>query len=292
MSAAFDTVVIVDWSASATPSPARESADAIWISMCNGLGQSTRYHRTRTGAEAALTQMLAHEIRAGRRVLAGFDFPFGYPAGFAQTLTQSATPLALWNWLAEVVTDGPDNRNNRFHVAQDINRRFTAAGPFWGRPAGLNLPDLPATKAVDYPGLGFGERRLVEKAVPRAQPVWKLYTTGAVGSQSLMGLPMLSRLVARFGAAVWPFDAIDAPLVLAEVYPSLLDHAVQTAMQQGEIKDAAQVRLLAQALWQMARDGNLAAILADVPVEACTEEGWILGAGHQATLLGAIGHPA
>ncbi len=285
----FDSVIVVDWSASATPSPAKFSADAIWIGVRNALGQSTRYHRTRAQAEAALVQVLHHELKAGRRVLAGFDFPFGYPDGFAAALTGTTAPHAVWEWLADAVSDGPNNQNNRFLVAQDINRRFAAAGPFWGRPAALNLPDLPATKMVDYPGLGFAERRLVETRVPRAQPVWKLFTTGAVGSQSLMGLPMISRLVARFGASVWPFEPLEAPLVLAEVYPSLMDPAVRTAVQQGEIKDAAQVRLLAQALWQMGRDGSLPAVLRDVPDAACAEEGWILGAGHQATMLTVIG---
>ena len=53
----------------------------------------------------------------------------------------------------------------------------------------------------------------------------------------------------------------------------------------GHVKDAAQVRLLAQALWALSTRGGLAALL-DVPAQ--TEEGWILGAGHVTALEGAL----
>ena len=89
----------------------------------------------------------------------------------------------------------------------------------------MNLPDLPAKKTVDYAALGLKERRAVEVLVPRAQAVWKLYTTGAAGSQGLMGQPMIHRLTQRPGVAVWPFDA-PGPITLAEVYPSLIAAAV------------------------------------------------------------------
>jgi molybdopterin-guanine dinucleotide biosynthesis adapter protein len=55
------------------------------------------------------------------------------------------------------------------------------------------------------------------------------------------------------------------------------------------IKDRAQVRLLAQSLWRLARDGGLDPILADVPDwPGRGDEGWILGAGHAAELIGAL----
>lgn len=46
--------------------------------------------------------------------------------------------------------------------------------------------------------------------MPRAQAVWKLYTTGAAGSQGLMGQAMLHRLAQLPGVAVRPFDRADA----------------------------------------------------------------------------------
>ena len=282
----FDTVIVVDWSAANVPSPARPSADAIWIGCAREGGCDVAYHRTRAAAEAAIVQILDAEMQAGQRVLLGFDFPLGYPQGFAKRLTGQDGARAVWNWLEVHLTDGPDNRSNRFELAAGINAQFGGAGPFWGRPANLNLAALPARKLVDYDGLGLSERRQVERVVPRAQPVWKLYTTGSVGSQALTGLPMIARLARRVGAAVWPFDAPDKPLVLAEIYPSLLAQKVALAVAAGEIKDAAQVRLLAQSLRKLSVSGGLSALL-DVPPHA--DEGWILGAGHSAVLGEALG---
>jgi molybdopterin-guanine dinucleotide biosynthesis protein B len=149
------------------------------------------------------------------------------------------------------------------------------------------LPHLPETKDVDYAALGLAERRRVEGAVPRAQPVWKLYTTGSVGGQALTGLPVIARLARRPGCAVWPFDAPTAPLVLAEVYPSLIDPAL--ARLPSGIKDEAQVRLLARALFRMSQAGSLSAMLASPPDwPGRAEEGWILGAGAAMALLEAL----
>jgi molybdopterin-guanine dinucleotide biosynthesis adapter protein len=280
----FDTVIIVDWSAANVPSPTKPSADAIWIGvMRDGVPEAT-YHRTRTLAEAAITQLLDTEVAAGRRVLLGCDFPMGFPAGFAGRLTGFRDASAVWEWLAGQITDAADNRNNRFDVAAAINARMGGGGPFWGRPAGLDLPALPPTKAVDYALLALPERRAVEMKVPKAQPVWKLFTTGSVGSQTLMGLPMIHRLAQRPDVAVWPFDLRDVPVVVAEIYPSLLASAV--AKDDDAIKDRTQVRLLATALWRLAQKGRLIPFF-DVP-EVAREEGWILGAGHAALLAKAL----
>lgn len=281
----FDTVIVVDWSAANVPSPAKASADAIWMGVARGGDADVSYHRTRALAETALVGVLDAEAAAGRRVLAGFDFPFGYPAGFAMRLTGTPKARAVWDWFEANLDVGADNRSNRFELAAGINARFGSAGPFWGRPAGLDLPTLPARKLVDYVALGLAERRVVDDMVPRAQPVWKLYTTGSVGSQTLTGLPMIARLARRRGCKVWPFDDAKGELVLAEVYPSLLAQDVALAVAGGEIKDAAQVRLLALALWALSSQGRLGALL-DVPAQA--EEGWILGAGHKAALEGAL----
>jgi molybdopterin-guanine dinucleotide biosynthesis protein B len=282
----FDTVVVVDWSSSGTPSPARPSADAIWIGVAGASGVTSQYLRTRAAAEAMLTGLLDAEAAAGRRVLAGFDFPFGYPAGFAARLTGMSGARAVWRWLAERVEDGPDNRNNRFHVADTANRSLGGTGPFWGRPRSLPLPGLPERKLADYDALGLAERRRVDLAVPRAQPGWKLYTAGSAGGQSLTGLPVIHRLSQRRGARVWPFDRIDgATLVLAEVYPSLLEAEVRAQTRPGSIKDDLQVRLLAQALFALSRSGTLGLLLNDVPEwPGRSDEGWILGAGQDARL--------
>ncbi len=280
----FDRILIVDWSAASAPSPAKPAADAIWIGCADGAGLSASYHRTRAAAEADLRAQILAAQAQGLRLLIGCDFPFGYPAGFAAALTGQADARAVWQYLVGHIQDGADNANNRFDLANAINSRF-ASGPFWGRPAARDLPHLPARKTVDYSALPFAERRAIDRAVPSAQPVWKLYTTGSVGSQSLMGLPMIARLAALRGVSVWPFDATLSDVVLAEVYPSLLSPAVQRALAQDQraIKDAVQVRLLAQAFLRQPAD--VWAQMLALPAAIAREEGWILGAGF-AGLLG------
>lgn len=285
MTAVFDRVVVADWSSAAAPSPPRESADAIWIGVSDAGGTTARYCRTRAEAETVLRELIANQP-TGARLLIGFDFPMGYPAGFAARLTGSAQARAVWNWLARHIRDDGRNANNRFAVADAINWRLGGRGPFWGRPAGAGLAFLPARKEVDYAALGLNERRQVEQLVPGAQPVWKCYTTGSVGGQALVGLPLIDRLAALPGVAVWPFDPPGSPVVLAEVYPSLLRRPVRAA---GDpIRDRAQVSLLSRALFRLSRDGGLQALLDAPRPPAAAEEGWILGAGHVAALEAAL----
>ncbi len=289
MHSVFDTVVVVDWSASATPSPARPSPNAIWIGIAREGSDETLYCRTRAEAEARVTALLDAEHLAGRRTLAGFDFPFGYPEGFARRLTGKDGAAQVWHWLARQITDGPNNHNDRFHLADGINARLSGRGPFWGRPRSLPLPHLPETRAVDYAALALAERRRVETIVPRAQSVWKLYTTGSVGGQALTGLPLIARLSQRPHTGVWPFDPPGAALVLAEVYPSLINAAVVAEGGPASIKDEQQVRLLARALWRLSETGQLARLLDDPPDwPGRADEGWILGAGHTETLMQAL----
>ena len=75
-----------------------------------------------------------------------------------------------------------------------------------------------------------------------------------------------------------------ADIVLAEVYPSLIDGAVKARAWPGEIPDAAQVRVLAQAFSGLG-PGRLDAMLR----EGDREEGWIAGLGHEAELIAALG---
>ncbi len=301
MSRLFDTIVIVDWSASAAPSPAKPSADAIWFAVARGGSVAPPvYCRTRAEAMARLADLLAAEVAEGRRALAGFDFPFGWPQGFAAGVTGRAEALAVWDWLAAAVRDGPDNANNRFAVAERLNALFPGVGPFWGRPATAPHAGVPERGTLRH-GHGLPERRLAEARAPGAQPCWKLYTTGSVGSQALLGVAALARLRAdprlTGAVAVWRFetgfDAGSAPVTLAEVYPSLLAAAV-AARDPGEIKDAAQVRLLAERFAALDAAGRLGALFAADPAlsdgeraVAAREEGWILGVGANPLRLAA-----
>ncbi|SDX84668.1 gephyrin-like molybdotransferase Glp [Citreimonas salinaria] len=277
----FDLCVVVDWSARSTPSPARDSADSIWIGAAGRDGVTCHYRRTRMSAMATLESIFDEALSKGQRVLAGFDFPFAYPRGFAQAIAGTDDPLALWSALADRIQDAPDNANNRFAVAADINRRFSGNGPYWGRPTTLGLPDLPANKAGYLNP--FAEKRGCERA-KGAQPTWKLTGVGSVGSQALLGVPRLQALRQRYGdqLAVRPFEDRDAPITLVEVFPSLIADTIAALAEPDEIKDRAQVRVLAGALHALPGETLDAMTREGDPVE-----GWILGLGHEATLTDA-----
>jgi hypothetical protein len=77
----FDTIIVADWSARSTPTPARPGKDAIFLGLCRDRYVATLYQRTRFQAMRSLVGLIDGEMRAGRRVLAAFDFPFAYPPG-------------------------------------------------------------------------------------------------------------------------------------------------------------------------------------------------------------------
>jgi hypothetical protein len=284
----FDRVIVVDWSAANLPTSPTNRANAVWIGCCDAEGGVEWHHRTRAGAEAQLTTLIDTARAMGVRLLIGFDFAMGYPAGFAARLTGEARAEAVWRWLSRTVTD-VDNRNNRFDVATRINAAFPEGpGPFWSYPIGQSWPGLPFRRSgIDYALLGLAETRAAEAAVRGAKSPWMLFNPGSVGSQSLLGLPMIHRLSQLPKVAVWPFSAPDAAVVLAEVYPSLLAGPVAIlANGEGLTADQAQVRLLSRALYKLAQADRLAPLF-DTPPEAA-EEGWILGAGHAALLAEAL----
>lgn len=281
---AFDTIAIVDWSAGKR-APARPSKDAIWIGVVReGAEQEPVYCRSRIEAEGWLAGFLDAEAQAGRRVLIGFDFPFGYPSGFVRHVTGSDDPLVFWDWLEARITDSEAGENNRFDVASEINRLFEGPGPFWGKPSEEGWPDVPYRKVgVSYDS--FAERRACDLAAKASSSCFQLFFNPTVGSQALMGLPMLARLRRRAGVSVWPFqDWSEAQTVLVEIWPGLIEPAVKEVQSEG-IRDAVQVRLLARALAGLSSE-RLIELLADVGPEA-KEEAWILGAGHTETLTSA-----
>jgi len=220
----------------------------------------------------------------------GFDFAFGYPA-------DAGLPggRALCARLGGLVRDEPDGANNRFQVAGILNREIQAAfgggfdGPFWGHPAGHAYPDLSPTRPRPFPPR-ISDGRLVERrlAARRIQSPWKLFTRGAVGSQTLLGLPAVHRLLTDATLAprtrLWPFEtrwdaAVEADsIVLAELWPSLVDCGTQPY----PIKDACQVAAVRD--WALDAPVALARSLARPPDltdeeerTARAREGWIVG---------------
>jgi len=278
----FDTVIMVDWSGGNDRGLAPK-ADAIWIGVHRaGVVEEPVYLRNRQLAEQWIIAFFEAELAAGRQVLAGFDFPFGYPSGFCRAVTGQDDPLVLWDWFEARVEDTPGT-NNRFDLAGAINRAIGGgAGPFWANGLKRDIDGLPRRKD-DYAN-PFRDRRACESRAKGALTCWQMAGAGAVGSQVFMGLPVLARLRRRFGkaVAVWPFEALNAPIAVVEIWPSL---TVGTAPA-GMIKDAWQVAEVSRAISAL-DDETLAQIL-DV---AAPEEGWIFGLGFEDRLQQALPAP-
>lgn len=139
----FDAYIFIDWSAASGPQSRQPTANAVWVGeFVPGLHyQQETYHRTRKGGIAHVTSVLEDHVKERRRVLVGFDFPYGYPAGFASALTlpvSSQSWLAVWAELADRVQDTGNNISNRFVAAGEVNTimRNGNPGPFWGVSSG------------------------------------------------------------------------------------------------------------------------------------------------------------
>jgi hypothetical protein len=266
-----------------------------WCSVdVDGRGERVSNPATRAAAAAELRTLLAE----GGRVLVGWDFPLGYPAGFAAALglTESALTdrawLATWSLLASSLHDGPDNRNDRFALAAALNARVgPGPGPFWGCPPSVAGPHLSPRKAPGFPHHGLAELRECERRVVAAgrwlSSPWQLLGAGSVGSQALTGIPVVHRLLHEPPAPseVWPLTTgltLDPTagradvVVHAEVWPS----ALRSAPEPGQVRDEAQVRATARHLAALGRRSELATAFApapDDPDAVVAEEGWILG---------------
>ncbi len=216
----FERYVAIDWSANNAP---KTGSDSIWscVGSCAPGDVLATNHATRRSAESWLVDTLVAAVAAGDRVLVGMDFPYGYPAGFAAALGLDGDPWrATWRYLTRLVIDDSRNRSNRFEVASDINLRLGDLAPFWGRPQHQQIPHLPSRKEVNYKDAhhigGVAEWRHVEQLLrqrgAQPQPAWKLAYTGSVGSQTLLGIPVLERLrdhvALQAVSKVWPFEAL------------------------------------------------------------------------------------
>ena len=285
MGALFDGYVAVDWSAG---SKRKTGEDSIWIAI-RGWGETTEPETTRMAAVARIEALLQCATRAGRRLLCGFDFPFGYPRGTARMLTGGAGWERVWARIAELIEDHPDNANNRFEAAAALNAAVAGDGPFWGNGLKRDVPGLPRKKPSGWeenlpPNLRHAEcavRRSPESGTP--QEVWKLSGAGSVGGQALLGIAALEGLRRRAGAEVWPFQTLGEGRahVLAEMYPSLIEPEPGS-----EVKDARQVRTWASAFQRVDSEGDLARHLwaaGEMPAAVREEEAAILGMDDPAT---------
>jgi hypothetical protein len=307
----FDVYLAVDWSARSLPGPMSPSADAVWVGeriLDTTLGisvSSEDYFRTRWDGVNHLRARLRDHRDAGRRVMLGFDFAYGYPSGFAEALglRGDGPPWRrVWNELTHRIDDRANNGNNRFVVAGELNNCCDglAVGSYWGHPANLKIDGLrPTSPPFPFPlasGRVLVAKRETELCLPRTQSAWKLWTAGNVGSQTLLGIPALARLRddPEFAeiSRVWPFETgfglppmpLGAPVILhAEIWPGVVNDLLDPAL---PIRDQGQVRAMVGWLAQLDAAGTLLshfgppAALSPMDREKVLEqEGWILGAG-------------
>jgi len=272
----FDSYMVVDWSANGRPKTGR---DSLWIAcLCQGQAIKLDNPSTRAAAMTLIEAHLREEASQGRRVLAGFDFAFGYPAALARALAPDADWRTVWTYLHDHLVDGADNANNRFSLAAGLNGLFDGQGPFWGNGLSRDIPDLPRRKPQGWGDTLPENRRLADRLAQGAQEVWKLSGAGSVGGQSLTGIAALEGLRRRMPLSVWPYDSVDTSglPVLAEVFPSMipLDPTLH------DVRDAAQVAGLATRLAQWDAQGQLAQMLdrrGSFPDSVRLHEAMILG---------------
>lgn len=249
------------------------------IAVCNDCRPPTLENPfTRQEAVTRIETVLSQAAKDGRRLLCGFDFPFGYPEGTARMLTGHDSWEAIWNRIAKVIEDCPDNENNSFDAAAELNACFCSDGPFWGNGLKRDIQGLPRKR----PRFGWGENlpprlRYAEFVVRTAQEVWKFAGAGSVGGQALTGIAALQGLRFRAGARIWPFETLGQGRghVLAEIYPSLVEPCPGD-----EVLDARQVKAVAEALQKLDSSGELEQHLrapSEMPASVISEEGLILG---------------
>ena len=307
----FDMYVFIDWSAANATLPQQPTADAVWVGeLIPRLNyQRETYHRTRNDGVAHVISVLVDHVKEKRRVLVGFDFPYGYPSGLARALGLPSGPQSWWEvWaeLADRVQDAANNVSNRFAAAGKLN---TIAGngnpgPFWGCPVGTVIANL-AGRSPGFPfhatgGVLLQRLRIVETRLPGTQETWKLFGAGSVGSQALVGIPCVYKLrrhlnLVRF-SQVWPFETQftaspspnQGPFVLyAEIWPGVVEQKPQdfVTADPSLIRDRAQVRAMCEWAAEFDEQDALGPFfgppngLNQQQIQVCVEqEGWVLGA--------------
>lgn len=281
--AVFDYFVMVDWSGGNGRKSQRENC--IWIAHGSITDQQPTVLSPHSRTEATTTvRRVVHDLvkRDKGRVLVSFDFPYGYPRGFA---TQAFLPVGgalppwqrVWAYFSQEIQDDitthgkraglgvPTNRSNRFAVANKINGQLshgTTLGPFWCTDKNTVYQHVPQNKPRQpfqpASGVPINEKRITDRAAKSDFP-FRLFGQGSVGSQMLVGLPRLHQL--RFDhelsnlSAVWPFESGWAPedviwdlgetrIIHAEIYPSVMEPLPDDVLDRGQVR----------AMWHWARD--------------------------------------
>ncbi len=202
----FDEIWAIDWSgARARPrgiAVARLPAEASSPVLLRPAGYGSW---TRAGVVSAL----AEAVLGGRRVLAGFDFAFGFPQTVLEPLGLAACAglPAVWEDVDRLCAGAPDLHGGPFvDTAPD--------GLFWrsgrqpsGWSAALRLTD---THCAAHGGA-------------RPESVMKLIGPKQVGLAALSGMRSLAALGRLCGSSlsIWPATAPASASVAVEIFPTL-----------------------------------------------------------------------
>ena len=292
---AFDDALVLDWSAAASPTLGDDSCWVAAGALDTRGAITTTNLSTRHETMALVDERLQRSLARGRRVLVAIDVSFGLPVGAASTLQLAGAPgwRAMWTTLAERIVDDERNANNRFAVADQLNRD-AGVRCFWGRPVAPAYDRYGCLPVRDVAVAGLRPnplprlRRCELLAGPGVISNWMLVGRGSVGGQMLTCLPHLERLrQGRPGrVGVWPFDGLGDSghdVVLAETWHGLFDWRADRST----CRDEAQVRTTLRTLRSLGPTG-VAALLApeslldlgaSARVEITDEEGWTLGIG-------------
>lgn len=281
----FDVYIAVDFSGAKDAN--RQKASIALAEIERGSAPRIETDRfTRFDVIWFLLQRILHHNSAGRRVLAGFDFCFSFPDGFWAALTNSPADWgSLIRGMAEgvvnlpAIVDKPESNARKW--AEMANQRIARkldmkTGPFWGPGfSQITNPGFPFSRSQ------FAERRLVERREPGFKSVFQVGGQGAVGLQSLCGIPYLHHIRTtcaqqKANLHCWPFDGWNvepSSHLMVEFYPALFN--------QGEKSHASDALACGNWAMEMDDEGELATYLhpglSDSENAQAVVEGWVLG---------------
>lgn len=298
----FDAYIMVDWSAASKPVTGKNS---IWVGvLAKDARLKLQYQSvnidTRLKARTFIEGMIAKLTGRGDRVLIGFDFSLGYPAGTAAALGLDTTKQSPWQamhaHLSSKMKDKPDNSNPRYAIAAGMNYAISKGPfPFWGAPA-RDVVSTLSDKKPDFDGQPLPEFRIVESylrdhKLGQPKSIWQLAYSGSVGSQSLTGIPHVHGLRNTLpDVRIWPFEFENGEMsdenlegvkvVITEIYPSLVNEKAPA----GQTLDEFQIREIARHYSELDEKGGLTGPISTGKslderkiMQIQAEEGWILG---------------
>ena len=153
----FDSYLRVDLSSAGSPKTVK---DSIWIAHAVRGTSTTQLENppTRLSAMKRISAILEGELVVRRRVLAGFDFPFGYPEGTAERLAGRPGWEAIWEKLYSEPGFGIWMGNfSDILINEESNALITE---FIGKKIREQVKDpAVAAKLVPAPELNYGTKR-------------------------------------------------------------------------------------------------------------------------------------